>query len=278
MSKKNFEGNRFGKLVVIRQDKTYITPSGQKKITWLCQCDCGNQKVIRSSNLARGKTNSCGCIRRSQLLGKRFGYLLVTEYLGTNNGKTLWKCKCDCGEEVVKEGIALTKGSVRSCGCLVRKLNKEKAAQNAKHGMTKTRIYKIWQCMKNRCRNSNLHEYQYYGGRGIKVCKEWNDFLPFYEWAISNGYSEKLTLDRLNVDGDYEPSNCRWISIQEQQLNKRNNQFITYKGETKTVTEWSREKEISLSTLRHRLFVANWSIEKALETPPDSRLGRRKGA
>lgn len=116
-----------------------------------------------------------------------------------------------------------------------------------------TRLYHIWQNMKSRCYYSKQEKYKRYGGRGIKVCEDWQDFTAFKEWAIKNGYSDNLSLDRINNDGDYEPQNCRWADMRTQQNNRRNNRFVTINGETRTISEWSRISGIKRSTLSSRI-------------------------
>ena len=122
--------------------------------------------------------------------------------------------------------------------------------------------------MKARCYNRNCKEYRFYGKRGISICQEWlNDFQPFFDWAMKNGYSDDLTIDRINSNGNYEPSNCRWITIQEQQRNRTNNRFFTYKGETKTLSQWAIEYGFKWEQLRDRIDKLGWSFEKAISTP-----------
>lgn len=137
-----------------------------------------------------------------------------------------------------------------------------------KHGMYKSRIYKIWESMKLRCYSVHQTAYKDYGGRGITVCTEWlNDFMMFYNWAISNGYNDRLTLDRIDVNGNYEPLNCRWLTMKEQTRNKRNNRFLTYNGLTKCIVDWANETGIDRRTLTKRIDVLGWTVEKALNTP-----------
>jgi hypothetical protein len=131
------------------------------------------------------------------------------------------------------------------------------------HGMRYTRIYNIWRSMRQRCSNSNCIRYSRYGGRGITVCDEWNDFNCFYKWAIATGYKDDLTIDRINTDGNYEPSNCRWATYKEQANNIKTNRLITYDGETKTMTQWAEAIGIKPATLWARLN-RGWSIEQAL--------------
>ena len=131
-----------------------------------------------------------------------------------------------------------------------------------KHGSSNTRLYNIWSGMKRRCQDPKHKDYPRYGARGIKICEEWkNDFLPFKQWALSHGYSDKLTLDRIDFNSNYEPFNCRWVTVKEQGNNRRSNRFITYKGETKTVKQWADELGIERHALLYRLN--NWSVEEA---------------
>lgn len=141
-------------------------------------------------------------------------------------------------------------------------------APNFKHGLCETRLYSIWTNMKSRCNNPNHPDYHNYGGRGVQVCKEWEDnFYCFYQWAMSNGYADSLTIDREDNDGNYCPENCRWVSKVIQANNKRNNPMFEYKGDTHTLKEWSRILSIPYMTLRKRILSLNWSISKAFETP-----------
>ena len=138
-----------------------------------------------------------------------------------------------------------------------------------KHSKCNTKLYFVYHKIKDRCYNPNERGYKNYGGRGIVMCQEWlNDFMSFYNWAIESGYSEEskrgeYTIDRIDNDGNYEPSNCRWITIREQQKNKRNNRYITFNGETKTLTDWSLSLGFSDDTVRRRLK-DGWSVERAL--------------
>ena len=123
-----------------------------------------------------------------------------------------------------------------------------------KHALKKTRLYGIWLQIKNRCFNSNTGRYKDYGGRGITMCDEWKDnFQTFYDWSMSHGYSDDLTIDRIDNNGNYEPSNCRWVTVKEQNRNKRNVKFITYGGKTQTIPEWTKELHLGKETIRERL-------------------------
>lgn len=131
------------------------------------------------------------------------------------------------------------------------------------HGLRKHPLYGVWANMKTRCENPNDKHYSRWGGRGIRVCEEWHDFKRFYDWAISNGYSEGLTIDRIDNNGNYEPSNCRWVTVLEQNQNKRNVILLTHNGETKTCAEWSRMFGLSKNTVYSR-FHKGWTVEQCL--------------
>lgn len=148
------------------------------------------------------------------ITGERFTRLTVIKLSHIKNRKSYWLCECDCGNEHIVRSDSLKCGNVKSCGCL----NME--AKSIKHGEWGTKLYFVWAGMKQRCTNPKQKHYDRYGGRGISVCEEWQTYEPFHKWAINAGYKEGLTIDRINNDGNYEPSNCRWVTIAEQQKNK----------------------------------------------------------
>ena len=198
------------------------------------------------------------------LTKKRFGRLEVIERCGVKSTKVLWRCKCDCGNEVVVRGADLRKGATHSCGCLQRELL---GKRNTRHGMRQTRIYNIWGLMVSRCTNPNTPCYNRYGGRGIELCSEWRDnFQAFYDWSIQNGYNDNLTIDRINNDKGYSPSNCRWTTRKVQANNTRRNHYLTYNGEKHTLAEWASAIGINPDTLARRIS-RGWDTEKAITTP-----------
>ncbi len=201
------------------------------------------------------------------LTGNRYGRLTVVKPQGRNKyGKSLFLCKCDCGKEILTLGNSLQCGRTKSCGCFRIEKSLDKVNALAKHNKSNTRLFNIWHSMKQRCYYTEHKSYEDYGGRGIAVCEEWQEFEPFYKWAIENGYADNLTIDRKDVNGNYEPSNCRWATPKEQQNNKRNNKIYEYKGEKHNLSEWASITGIDRDVLEKRLK-NNWSVEKALSTP-----------
>lgn len=151
--------------------------------------------------------------KKSDLTGKRFGRLVCIHDIGTKNGGYIWKCICDCGNITYVSVRHLSNGHTKSCGCL-RKEGENKGAYL--HGLHKTRLYSIWSNMKTRCTNPNAPNYKFYGGKGVSICEEWrHDFRSFYDWSVTNGYEDGLTIDRKDSEGDYCPENCRWITQSE---------------------------------------------------------------
>ena len=217
-----------------------------------------------STHLLLGGFNyrEVGFMQKCQdLTGQKFNKLLVLKQVRKNKGKTYWLCKCDCGKETIVEGYKLKTGHIRSCGCLQREINIKRLTT---HNLSKSRLYEIWCAIKNRCLNKNLKTYKNYGGRGITVCQEWlNDFKTFYDWAINNGYSDGLTIDRINNNGNYEPDNCRWASRKTQANNRRTCKTFTYNGVTKNYKHWCSFLKINYSTFYSRIS-RGWKIENAL--------------
>ena len=200
------------------------------------------------------------------LTGQRFGRLVVIKPEYKKNRRWYWLCKCDCGNEKIIRGSHIGKAT-KSCGCLSKELTIERNKNHITHNMAHTRIYGIWSGIKQRCENKNGTGFKHYGGRGIMMCKEWEkDFMSFYKWAIKNGYNDYLTIDRIDVNGNYEPSNCRWITKWEQSRNTRRSRYITYHGRTQILKDWCKELQLNYSTIQHRIKKMHYTPEQAFET------------
>lgn len=185
--------------------------------------------------------------KKIPMLGKTFGGLTVIAEYAKRDGQCTWICKCECGTITQPiGGYDLRNGRQVSCGC------KKRDGKNSplyKHGGKGTKLYEVFKTMHRRCEAKTSTRYSYYGNRGISVCPEWSDFAVFREWALSNGYVEGLTLDRIDNNGNYEPSNCRWVTMKEQSNNRRNSVFVEIDGQTLTIAQWSDMTGIPYETI-----------------------------
>lgn len=232
-------GKEYANFTVISQGKGRHTKGGQYKTTWICKCTCGKYFEVDGEKIRKGAVYSCGCMKYDNrgkyyddLTGRRFGKLLVLgegEPTKNSYGKRIkrWMCRCDCENITLVSTHKLKSGHTKSCGCLKDEFSIGDITRT--HGMRNTRLYGIYSGMKQRCFNPNNDHYKYYGERGITVCDEWlgeHGFENFYKWAMEAGYDEgksrsEQSIDRIDVNGNYEPSNCRWADSYTQAHNKQ---------------------------------------------------------
>lgn len=243
---KDITGQRFERLMVVK----YSHRDERKRIAvWECVCDCGNTVFAKGTHLRIGEVRSCGCLWRDtfngrtpsnfkDLTGERFDRLVVLKRMPNTTGynTTKWLCRCDCGTETVADRSNLIGGRMKSCGCL----NSEVQAERQRtHGLSKTKLYRIWSDIITRCYNENSDGYKDYGARGIYMSDEWrNDFTAFYR-DMANGYQKGLEIDRIEVNGPYSKENCRWVTHKVNSRNKRNTTYLTIDGVTKSLGDWA---------------------------------------
>ena len=267
-------GNQYGRWMVLGEDKN-------KKGHWMCQCECGTVKSVDGNSLRRGGTLSCGCLARElakdrltqDLTGKTFGDWTVLYGPVHQSGKrTKWHCRCKCGIERDVYAVNLTRGMTTSCGC---ESGKKIGESRKTHGKRNTRLYTVWYDMRRRCLDDKNTAYKHYGGRGIKICDEWlgeNGFQHFWDWAYANGYDDtakiaECTLDRIDVNGNYEPSNCRWVDAKTQGRNRTDTTYLTIGDTTRSLGDWSEQYNTSSVLVRARIK-RGWDAERALTEPP----------
>lgn len=206
------------------------------------------------------------------IIGEKFGRLTVVKLHHIKQLKRkfyYYLCKCDCGNEIIVLKSSLLNGLTRSCGCYNKEIRSKRMKERAKHHLSEARLYHVWEKLRSRCYCKTNKSFHNYGGRGIKICNEWQNFQTFHEWAYSNGYNEnakymECTLDRIDVNGNYEPSNCRWVNMKTQNNNRRNNHLITYNNETHTIAEWSEIYNIPYKIFYQRLTRDKMPFERAI--------------
>lgn len=203
--------------------------------------------------------------------GNRYTRLVVIERVPTPPGRigAFWRCRCDCGVEKVVLGQQLRAGNTQSCGCLLRENGRNNGYGNRRHGMSghhKTKEYRAWVNMRQRCTNPRRKDFPQYGGRGITVCDRWNQSFDAFLADMGCAPSPQHSLDRIDNNGAYEPCNCRWATDSEQRRNKRTNQLVTFDGRTQPMADWAHEYGVDYFAFRKRL-VRGWSVERALTTP-----------
>ena len=232
---KDVTGQKFENLTAIKR----IGFNKAKKSVWLFLCDCGVQKEIVLSLVLTGKTKHCGCLKKykiKDISGQKFGRLTAINFVKFNESRQIvWLFSCECGVQKEIAAFAVIKGKTKSCGCL-SKDGKEKAS--FRHGGCGTRLYNTWVSMRERCSNPNSKDYKNYGGRKIRICEEWHDFSVFRDWSLNNGYADNLTIDRVDNNGNYEPSNVRFTTQTQQIRNRSNTKLYEINGDIKSLAEW----------------------------------------
>ena len=216
-------------------------------------------------------------IQYNDIVGLKFGKLTVINYdhyIKNSKGKGnsyYYNCKCECGNNCTVERNSLKFGNTKSCGCIHKnqliKRNKNNGSLKGDSKNEYKLLYQSWSAMKSRCMNTNNKNYDKYGGRGIKLCKEWLEWDNFKQWSLSNRWEKGLTIERIDVNGNYEPCNCEWATYKEQANNKRNNKYLTYKGKTKTLSQWCEELQLNYYRTKARLNTCHLTVEQAFELP-----------
>lgn len=198
--------------------------------------------------------------------GDKFGKWTIIEEIApkiiSNKPRRMFRCKCECGNIGEVQLVCLRNRHSTSCGC---EQKKRASIANTKHGLEKHPLYNTWKNMKNRCNNPNASEYNNYGGRGICVCEDWsNNFQNFYNWAINNGWSKELTIDRIDTNGNYCPENCRWSTVEVQMNNMTKNHYIEYNENTYTLSTLAKYLDIPYNIVRYRLSNCKWTVEQLI--------------
>lgn len=255
-AEKDVPVGRYGHLEVIETGLS--EPTGKRYA--LCKCDCNPNRIFKIGQIELRKgAKSCGC-RGRVANGDRFGRLVVIDNsLSKEKNEAMAKCRCDCGEIVEVSQHALKSGGTMSCGC-------GRMDVIVSHGESHTRLYYIWKGFRSRCRDENAEYSKWYHDKGIDFYPVWMDFIAFKEWAISNGYEDGLTLDRIDGNRGYWPDNCRWATRKEQSNNKSDNVKLTYMGKTQNISQWADELGVSDSLIRSRIK-SGWSSDDALSIP-----------
>jgi len=259
-------GDRFGSLTVLYELPRRFKPSGQSMRSFLLKCDCGKEVQKSVAAISIGSATSCGCDvyrqrKKSEIIGSVFGRLTVISELPTYRFKSgradrLFLCRCECGNEVEKYYAGLRIGMFTSCG---------KGCVNTPHRMGGTSIQRIYYHMLRRCNNPTHKSYPYYGERGIKICEKWSTFSGFLE-DMKDSYFPGASIERIDVNGNYEPSNCKWIPINEQSKNRRCVNHFQIGDKLMTFQEIAAISSVKLKTIKAR-FYAGWNIHDAMNTP-----------
>lgn len=252
-------GNRFTKWTVM----WYAGKRGQKHI-WMCSCDCGVSKAVCGANLVAKTSRSCGClVEIPEITGLEFHRLTVVSKLDSYPVfRSQYKCVCKCGSECIVRGCSITSGRVKSCGCLVADANRQRSTT---HGLSSLDEYRIWQGMIRRCHNKSCKAYRKYGEMGIKVCDRWRNSVELFIADMGKRPSKRHTIDRFpDKSGNYEPGNCRWATMTEQNRNRKDNCIVSAHGKSLCIAEWSSITGINQGTIWNRIRIQGKLPEDAI--------------
>lgn len=259
--RKDLTGQKFGTMTVISLSEER---SKNGHLYWNCVCECGQEAVMSGTNLKMRQASHAGCTLTKErpynyidISGNKYGRLTVLKEVDSINGRPRWLCKCDCGNDKIVYGAYLKSGQVKSCGCLLDETRH--LPKRITHGETNTKLYQKYRGMLGRC-SPLYHGAEHYYEKGIRVCDEWtgeHGYEHFKEWSLVNGYDEdkpwtEMTLDRIDNNGNYEPSNCRWTTSKQQCNNMSTNVLFTYMGKTQTMKQWCEELDLSYGMVKAR--------------------------
>jgi len=271
------------KLIGCQYNRLFVVCNADEKGKFICRCDCGNKVTVNGSNLASGRTKSCGCLNldtlnaRKAKINKRYGRLSTIKEVdqGPDYSRRI-KCRCDCGNICIVDLKFLNNGGTKSCGCLQKEKARETVVErNTTHGLSRHPLYSVYRDMLRRCYNKKRSEYKNYGGRGVKVCKAWcDDFKVFFDWAIENGWEKGLTIE--DNERGYYPSNCIFIPLEDQSRNRRNVKLYLFRGVLRSVTEIAKLCNIPRTTFR-RFLDSGMNPKLALKQAKLSAEMTRKG-
>lgn len=257
-------GKKFNMLTVVK----FVGLKNKRDSLWECQCECGTFKVLTGHDI-RVRVKSCGCLQRSGKvkIDMIFGRLKVIKLISVSeSGHSMWECLCECGNTTIVDYGSLVNGHTLSCKCLAKELNIIRQFKHGESNENTTKEYRAWRNIKERCYRKTSRTYEYYGARGIFMHEKWkNSYLSFLE-DVGRAPSKNYSIDRIDVNGNYEPGNVRWADSKTQNRNKRNNVYLSYNEETKTISEWAEITGIKYTTILARLF-RKLSIEDTLTLP-----------
>ena len=265
---KDLTGHTFHRLTVVSR----APPSD--RVRWLCRCACHALVIVGSNRLTSGRAHSCGCWRREQSRarrekpkpqpGDRHGRLTILTFLGADSRHPSVRCQCDCGTIFEPHWGNVKKGVTKSCGCLrVEQL----VNRSTTHGLSRSAEFSIWADMIARCSTLTNRSYARYGGRGITVCAQWLDSFEQFYADMGPRPSPRHSIDRIENDGHYESTNCRWATAQTQRVNQRRTVLLTHHGVSGTLKDLARHVGLRYSAVRQRVTTMSWSLDRALTTP-----------